>query len=65
MHSAAEGHAAGWKGGDLAGLTHCFAPLQHYAVKTIENLASKAGEWMDVLASADVAERLAAIWAGE
>jgi serine/threonine-protein kinase ULK4 len=36
---------------------------QHYAVKTIENLASRQGEWTDALASGEVAERLAAIWA--
>lgn len=54
--------------GDIAQGSLTSFPLsacaQHYAVKTIENLASRRGEWVDSLASADVAERLAAIWAG-
>lgn len=38
--------------------------MQHYAAKTIENLASQGGEWVDALATGTVAERLAAIWGG-
>lgn len=38
--------------------------MQHYAVKTIENLASERCDWVAGFATAEMAERLAVIWAG-
>ena len=38
--------------------------LQHYAVKTIENIGSQAGQWAQRFASSEVVSYLVTIWQG-
>lgn len=38
--------------------------LQHYAVKTIENIGSQAGRWAQRFASSEVISYLVTIWQG-
>ena len=38
--------------------------LQHYAVKTIENIGSQAGEWAKRFAISEVVSYLVTIWQG-
>ena len=38
--------------------------LQHYAVKTIENIGSQAGEWAQRFASSEVVSYLVTMWQG-
>ena len=50
---------------DLMVPSHSPVPaLQHYAVKTLENIASQGGDWAARLASAEAAACLVAIWQG-
>ena len=48
----------------LTSVTHPISALQHYAVKTLENIASQGGDWAARLASAEAAACLVAIWQG-
>lgn len=38
--------------------------MQHYAIKTIENIGSQAGEWATRFASSEVVSYLVTIWQG-
>lgn len=38
--------------------------MQHYAVKTIENIGSQAGQWAKRFASSEVVSYLVTIWQG-
>ncbi len=38
--------------------------MKHYAIKTIENISSQAGEWATRFASSEVVSYLVTIWQG-
>ena len=38
--------------------------MQHYAIKTVENIGSQAGEWATRFASSEVVSYLVTIWQG-